>query len=434
MENNNNKNNNQGGGNHKGGRGRHHHRPHHRPAKNQNAENQPRTEQVTKPEAAAPQSAPKPQPVRNEQKPARNERGDGKNGGRRDRDRRADKPAAPQNAPAPKKEPTPKLDLGNDDWLYDSISFEKKKPEKTYTFTEEELDAILAERPAVAEDDRPRTEVVGIRFKKVGKMYYFAPGGIVARVGDGVIVETARGMEFGQVCLANTRVLNESVVQPLRPVIRLATPEDVRHNEENAVKEADAFRICIEKIAAHGLDMKLVDAQFTFDNTKLVFYFTSAGRVDFRDLVKDLASVFHTRIELRQIGIRDEAKLMGGLGACGRPLCCASHLSDFVQVSIKMAKEQNLSLNSNKISGVCGRLMCCLNYEYSTYQEEIAKTPPVDSVVDTPEGRGTVIEINPLAATVKVKITVKQETVIKSFSRDSCTVVDKKEHSDENNQ
>ena len=321
--------------------------------------------------------------------------------------------------------------LDGADWLYDISDFEPKKPVREYTFTEEELDAILEERPAIVEDDRPRTEVIGIRFKKVGKMYYFDPNGITARVGDSAIVETARGHEFGQVCMANRRVLSENIVAPLRPVIRLATDEDIAHNNENSKKEAEAFRVCIEKISAHGLDMKLVDAQYTFDNSKLLFYFTSAGRVDFRELVKDLASVFRTRIELRQIGIRDEAKLMGGLGICGRPLCCASHLSDFVQVSIKMAKEQNLSLNSNKISGACGRLMCCLNYEYSTYQEEIAKTPPLESVVDTPEGRGTVIEISPLAGTVRVKITDKQETVIKSFSRDDCKIISKKE---ENNQ
>ncbi len=320
------------------------------------------------------------------------------------------------------------------DWMFDIADFDQKKPAKEYTFTEEELDAILAERPAVVEDDRPRTEVIGIRFKKVGKMYYFAPNGINAKVGDSAIVETARGAEFGQVCLANTRVLSDNIVQPLRPVLRLATDEDKAHNEENSAKEADAFRVCIEKIDAHGLDMKLVDAQYTFDNSKLIFYFTSAGRVDFRDLVKDLASVFRTRIELRQIGIRDEAKLMGGLGICGRPLCCASHLSDFVQVSIKMAKEQNLSLNSNKISGTCGRLMCCLNYEYSTYQQEIAKTPPVDSIVDTPDGRGTIIEIAPLAGTVKVKMTSKQDTVIKSYPRDDCKLIAKKEIKEENNQ
>ena len=412
MENNNqnnnqnNQNNNKSGQkNHKHGRGGKHHRPQHHRPKNKPAEEQKLQERAPQQAEAAKKQ---PQPQKIERKP--------------------------QNEPlssAPSFAPS--LD-GASDWLFDIKDFDQKKPAKEYTFTEEELDAILAERPTVVEDDRPRTEVIGIRFKKVGKMYYFAPNGITAKVGDSVIVETARGPEFGQVCLANKRVLSDNIVQPLRPVIRLATKEDIAHNEENTAKEADAFRICIEKISAHDLDMKLVDAQYTFDNSKLLFYFTSAGRVDFRDLVKDLASIFRTRIELRQIGIRDEAKLMGGLGVCGRPLCCASHLSDFVQVSIKMAKEQNLSLNSNKISGACGRLMCCLNYEYSTYQEEIAKTPPVESVVDTPEGRGTVIDINPLAGTVRVKITTKQDTLIKSFSREECKVVSKKEANDENNQ
>ncbi len=374
-----------------------HHRPHHRPkGKPDNRQDNKRPEELA---------------VKNN-RPQRNER---------------------VAAPTPEKKPlAPSFDAA--DWLYDISDFEPKKPVREYTFTEEELDAILEERPAVIEDDRPRTEVIGIRFKKVGKMYYFDPNGIVAKVGDSAIVETARGPEFGQVCLANRRVLSENIVAPLRPVLRIATDEDIAHNEENTKKEAEAFRVCIEKIAAHGLDMKLVDAQYTFDNTKLLFYFTSAGRVDFRDLVKDLASVFRTRIELRQIGIRDEAKLMGGLGICGRPLCCASHLSDFVQVSIKMAKEQNLSLNSNKISGACGRLMCCLNYEYSTYQEEIAKTPPVESIVETPEGRGTVIEISPLSGAVKVKIVEKNETSIKSFSRDDVKIISKKEDFEQNNQ
>ncbi len=301
-----------------------------------------------------------------------------------------------------------------------------------YTFTEEELDAILAEREPVV-DDRPRTEIIGIRFKKVGKMYYFDPNGLTAKIGDSAVVETARGLEFGQVCLGNRMVPTDDIVQPLRPVVRIATEEDLAHNAENSKKESEAFRICIEKISEHELDMKLVDAQYTFDNSKLIFYFTSAGRVDFRELVKDLASVFRIRIELRQIGIRDEAKLMGGLGACGRPLCCASFLSDFVQVSIKMAKEQSLSLNSTKISGACGRLMCCLRYEYDTYQEEIAKTPPVDSVVDTPDGRGTVIEISPLAGTVKVKISDGKDIQIKSFKRDLLKVVSKPAQTEEKN-
>ncbi len=403
-------NNNNGGANKPQKNKNKHHRPHHRP-KNRPEE---KREQVNQqPVAKKDTESRRPSPAQQHEKQKK----------------------SPQPANAAVEKRTLTSTLPDDDWLYGISELEpKKKPVREYTFTEEELDAILAERPAKVEDDRPRTEVIGIRFKKVGKMYYFDPNGITAKVGDSAIVETARGAEFGQVCLANTRVLSENIVQPLRPIVRLATKEDIAHNEENSKKEAEAFRVCIDKIAAHKLEMKLVDAQYTFDNSKLIFYFTSAGRVDFRDLVKDLASVFRTRIELRQIGIRDEAKLMGGLGICGRPLCCASHLSDFVQVSIKMAKEQGLSLNSTKISGTCGRLMCCLNYEYSTYQDEIAKTPPVESIVDTPEGRGVVTEISPLAGTVKVKITTKQDTVFKTFHRDECQIIEKKEIKEENNQ
>ena len=252
--------------------------------------------------------------------------------------------------------------------------------------------------------DEEVTEVVGVRFKEEGKVYYFAPGKAQLAKGDPVIVETARGPEYGTVWVANRKVRDSEIVKPLKEVLRLAPPEDLKHHKENKAKETEAFRICGEKIAQHGLDMKLVEAQYTFDNSKLLFYFTSAGRVDFRELVKDLASVFRTRIELRQIGIRDEAKLMGGLGACGRPLCCATFLSDFGQVSIKMAKEQSLSLNSSKISGVCGRLMCCLRYEYEAYVEEIRLTPPVDSVVKTPDGVGVVVETAPLRGLIKVKL------------------------------
>ena len=321
--------------------------------------------------------------------------------------------------------------LSDDDFICFTDS-KKKAPEEEYTFTEEELDAILAEdKPQ--QDDRPRTEIIGIRFKKVGKMYYFSPNGLSIRAGESAILETARGIEFGEVCLGNRMVPTEDIVQPLRSVVRIATEEDIAHNKENEQKEADAFKVCLEKIAEHELDMKLVDAQYTFDNSKLLFYFTSAGRVDFRDLVKDLASVFRTRIELRQIGIRDEAKLMGGLGVCGRPLCCATFLSNFVQVSIKMAKEQSLSLNSNKISGACGRLMCCLRYEYDTYQEEIANTPPIDSVVETPDGKGTVIEMSPLAGTVKVKFVSGQDQTVKTFKRELCTIISKPEIIEEKN-
>jgi len=266
------------------------------------------------------------------------------------------------------------------------------------------LESVPMHSAPVYAPDEPLIEVVGVRFKEEGKVYYFAPGQTVFAKGDAVIVETARGPEYGTIWVANRQVRDSEIIKPLKEVMRRATEEDHKHNQENKAKEAEAFRICGEKIARHGLDMKLVEAQYTFDNSKLLFYFTSAGRVDFRELVKDLASVFRTRIELRQIGIRDEAKLMGGLGACGRPLCCATFLSDFGQVSIKMAKEQNLSLNSSKISGVCGRLMCCLRYEHEAYVEEIKLTPPVDSVVKTPDGVGTVVETSPLRGLLKVKL------------------------------
>ena len=268
-------------------------------------------------------------------------------------------------------------------------------------------------------------EIIGIRFKTGGKTYYFDPNGIVGKKGEHAIVETARGQEYGEVALSNSMVPESETVPPLRPVIRIATEADTKHNEENRKKEDEAFKICNEKIIAHNLDMKLIDAQYTFDNSKLLFYFTSSGRVDFRELVKDLASVFRTRIELRQIGIRDEAKLIGGLGICGRPLCCSAFLTDFGQVSIKMAKEQNLSLNSTKISGACGRLMCCLRYEHETYAEEIKKTPPVDSYVKTPDGNGTVTEINPLAAKVKVRLDDKSDQAPKAYSRDDVTIIPK---------
>ncbi len=250
-------------------------------------------------------------------------------------------------------------------------------------------------------------EIIGISFRGSGKMYYFAANGNVAKDGDNAIVETARGVEYGKVVLTNKMVSKKELVLPLKNVIRIANEQDNARFEENKKKEEEAFELCQKKIIAHGLDMKLIEAEYTFDNTKLLFYFTSDDRVDFRDLVKDLAGLFKTRIELRQIGIRDEAKIMGGLGVCGREFCCHSFLPDFVQVSIKMAKEQNLALNSAKISGACGRLMCCLRYEYDTYQEESRRTPKVDSRVMTPDGSGKVIEAKPLLGLVKVALDEK---------------------------
>lgn len=272
-------------------------------------------------------------------------------------------------------------------------------------------------------EDINYVHVTGVRFKPNGKIYYFDKGDLTVKDGAYVIVDTARGLEFGEASIGDLEVKESSLVPPLRKIVRLATAEDVERNKENKAKEAEAFAICNEKITKHGLDMKLIETQYSFDNSKLLFYFTSATRVDFRELVKDLAGVFRTRIELRQIGIRDEAKLLGGLGTCGRPLCCTTFLSDFVQVSIRMAKEQNLSLNSGKISGCCGRLMCCLQYEYSTYAEETAKTPPVGSTVKTPNGVGVVTETNPLSATLKVKLADKPDAPAEVCKRDSVTLL-----------
>ena len=265
-------------------------------------------------------------------------------------------------------------------------------------------------------------EIISVRFKDVGKNYYFDPKGKSFNVKDKVIVETSRGVECGTVSIANREIADEELTSPLKPVLRLATPDDIKTVEENKEKEQSAFEICQKKIQEQGLKMKLVDVEYTFDCSKLLFYFTSDGRVDFRELVKDLASVFRTRIELRQIGIRDEAKTIGGLGVCGRPLCCHTFLSDFVQVSIKMAKEQNLSLNSTKISGTCGRLMCCLRYEHEAYQAEIKLMPPVDSTVKTEDGVGTVTEINPIAGLVKVKIHDK-DVPPKFYDKKTVTVI-----------
>lgn len=293
------------------------------------------------------------------------------------------------------------------------------------------VDHILnpVESEKVTDDNEEKVEIVGIRFRASGKTYYFDPQGIQAKKGQYAIVETARGSEFGDVCVENTMISAKDTVSPLRPIIRIATDEDIRQNEENRKKERDALVICKEKIEAHKLDMKLVDAQYAFDGSKLLFYFTADGRVDFRELVKDLASAFHTRIELRQIGIRDEAKMLGGLGACGRALCCSTFLPDFAQVSIKMAKEQNLSLNSSKISGVCGRLMCCLRFESDVYGEEIRKTPSVDALVKTEDGIGQVISVNPLAGTIRVIFKDKPDMAPKQFHRNEVTVVEKEKKS-----
>ena len=258
-------------------------------------------------------------------------------------------------------------------------------------------------------------EIVGINFREAGKIYYFAPAGFKLEAGTKVIVETARGVEMGTVKVANKSVPTSEIVSPLKPITRPATEADMQKDAKNHEAEMDAALICKKKIAAHGLEMSLVAVEYTFDNSKLIFYFTCESRVDFRELVKDLASTFHTRIELRQIGIRDEAKMMGGLGVCGRKYCCSGFLTDFVQVSIKMAKEQNFSLNSAKVSGACGRLMCCLRYEHEVYEEAIKVTPPVGSVVETADGVGTVTETKPLASEIRVKLNDNEKDAPKLY-------------------
>jgi len=247
--------------------------------------------------------------------------------------------------------------------------------------------------------------VAGVRFRRAGKIYYFAPGRLELNKGDKVVVETSRGIEFGEVIVAPHEEPNDKIVQPLKEVMRLATEEDITRAAENKKKEIQALDVCLQKIHKRGLEMKLIDCEYTFDNSKILFYFTADGRIDFRDLVKDLASVFHTRIELRQVGVRDETKILGGLGSCGRELCCHSYLADFVPVSIKMAKEQNLSLNPVKISGVCGRLMCCLKNEEEVYEELNRKLPSVGDAVETPdELHGSVSSVNILKQLVKVVV------------------------------
>lgn len=259
--------------------------------------------------------------------------------------------------------------------------------------------------------------VIGVRFKKAGKIYYFSPDDLDIKKDTYVIVETARGIEFGECVVEPKQIEEDDIVSPLKNVLRIASEEDIKKHNENKAKEKEAFSICIDKIEQHDLKMKLIDVEYTFDNNKVIFYFTADGRVDFRELVKDLASIFRTRIELRQIGVRDEAKMIGGLGPCGRVMCCSTFLGDFAPVSIKMAKEQNLSLNPTKISGICGRLMCCLNYEQNTYEDIRRILPKVQSIVDTPYGKGEVLSNSVVEESIKVKIKSKDgEDMIEKVS------------------
>jgi len=266
-------------------------------------------------------------------------------------------------------------------------------------------------------------EIIGIRFKEGGKIYYFDPVNLKFNKDDMAVVETIRGVEIGQVILDNREIPEEDAVLPLRPVLRVATDDDLKKLEEIKIKEKKAISICEEKIREHKLDMKLVDVEYTFDCSKILFYFTADGRVDFRELVKSLASVFKTRIELRQIGVRDEAKMLGGIGICGRQLCCKSFLSDFHPVSIKMAKEQSLSLNPTKISGCCGRLMCCLKYENDTYEEMLKFVPKVDAIVSTPDGKGVVIDNNVLQGLIKVKLESDEISAPQTYNYKDVTII-----------
>lgn len=279
--------------------------------------------------------------------------------------------------------------------------------------------------------------IIGVRFKRSGKTYYFDPGKQTMQKGDFVIVETVRGIEMGEVVLSNREISDEEIVAPLKTVIRTATNEDKAQYEANLQKNKEAYDICFKKIAEHDIPMKLIEAEYTFDGSKVLFYFTADGRVDFRDLVKDLASVFKTRIELRQVGVRDEAKILGGLGICGRVFCCHGHMGDFQPVSIKMAKEQGLSLNPTKISGTCGRLMCCLKYEQDAYEDLLKRVPGVGTLVQTPQGKGVVKEINLLRELLKVEIEHDSATEVILLKASEVTVLKKSKnntHDDHVNQ
>ena len=413
------------------GKGRHRNRHRHNKGRQaiQNGTGERRHEAPQKPKVAE-------RPAE-ERKAPQNQPQKGPEGGKRRRDRHKKRDNRPLRQSEPKapetvaeKAPATEAPLDNTFSLFEGLSAAPKTPkEDSPAVDTKEFEVDIATAAYLVEDiphgfPAPGgnvVEVVGVRFRQSGKVYFFAPGEHRFRIGEAAIVDTARGEEFGEVVMLNRKMAEKDIVQPLRHVLRRATEADIAHNAENRKKEAEALRLCAEKIAAHKLEMKLVDAQYTFDNSKLLFYFTSEGRVDFRDLVRDLAGVFRTRIELRQIGIRDEARLIGGLGLCGRPFCCTTFLSDFGQVSVKMAKEQGLAINTSKTSGCCGRLICCLRYEQESYAKEAALTPPKNSRVNTPEGEGTVVESTPISGLLRVKLDKAAEEAPKVFHRDDVT-------------
>ncbi|MBE6571035.1 MAG: hypothetical protein E7656_02160 [Ruminococcaceae bacterium] len=347
----------------------------------------------------------------------------------REKDRERDK----KNRGAGKIDPSILSDLG-----FVSNNYAKSRPveESTETETSQPFDYSNAiplrdqiyppkkeKKDLTEEEKQGKTEIIGIRFKEAGKIYYFDPNGEQVDFGTPVIVETARGLEYGYTAIGNRYIPTDTIVSPLKKIIRIAKREDTERLEANKRLEKQAESVFIEKVAKLGLEMSLVGVEYTFDNTKILFYFAAENRIDFRELVKELASVFRTRIELRQVGVRDEAKMLGGLGVCGRPLCCSTFLGEFAQVSIKMAKDQSLSLNSSKISGTCGRLLCCLRYEDEVYQQEFERTPKVDAIVETEEGRGVVVETNPLKGIVRVRLDSNKDAPPHAFHRDKVKIL-----------
>lgn len=301
--------------------------------------------------------------------------------------------------------------MENNEYFTEKIAPKKSDENPKADYTKKNFKRRDTEEPAFVptSDENAMVEIIGVRFKDVGKIYFFSPNGVDFKRGDKVIVETTRGVECGNVMLSNREIHENTLVSPLKKIIRKADEKDIRQLEQNAKREKEIMKTFSEKIHAHKLDMKPIDVDCTFDGSKILFYFTSDGRVDFRELVKDLAAIYRTRIELRQIGVRDEAKMLGGLGICGRPFCCASFLGEFQPVSIKMAKEQSLSLNPTKISGTCGRLMCCLKYEQDCYEDFLRNTPKVGAYVETPDGRGVVQEVNLLTGILTIKLDKKPD-------------------------